>query len=119
MIQYLFYYFLDSNFVLGNAAAPPDYPIVYCSDGFCSLTGRTDLFLPVFTAHGGPMFAFKFAIILPLCSRNAQSRNNAATLRMSLALVRIPRKFRHSSDVSKYEDLISMTHLMVIYGCQK
>ena len=31
--------FLDSNFVLGNAVAPPDYPIVYCSDGFCELTG--------------------------------------------------------------------------------
>ena len=30
---------LDSNFVLGNAVAPPDYPIVYCSDGFCELTG--------------------------------------------------------------------------------
>ena len=30
---------LDSNFVLSNAAAPPDYPIVYCSDGFCALTG--------------------------------------------------------------------------------
>uniref|UniRef100_A0A1I8IEH9 PAC domain-containing protein n=1 Tax=Macrostomum lignano TaxID=282301 RepID=A0A1I8IEH9_9PLAT len=27
-----------SNFVLGNAQAP-DRPIVYCSDGFCELTG--------------------------------------------------------------------------------
>ena len=29
----------DSNFVLGNAQVPPAYPIVYCSDGFCELTG--------------------------------------------------------------------------------
>ncbi|KOB78112.1 Potassium voltage-gated channel subfamily H member 3 [Operophtera brumata] len=29
---------LDSNFVLGNAQVPA-YPIVYCSDGFCELTG--------------------------------------------------------------------------------
>ena len=29
----------DSNFVLGNAQVPPSYPIVYCSDGFCELTG--------------------------------------------------------------------------------
>lgn len=28
----------DSNFVLGNAQVPA-YPIVYCSDGFCELTG--------------------------------------------------------------------------------
>lgn len=28
----------DSNFVLGNAQVP-SYPIVYCSDGFCELTG--------------------------------------------------------------------------------
>jgi len=28
----------DSNFVLGNAQAP-GFPIVYCSDGFCELTG--------------------------------------------------------------------------------
>ena len=37
--------FLDSNFVLGNAAAPPLYPIVYCSDGFCDLAGlhRADI----------------------------------------------------------------------------
>ncbi|KOC66422.1 Potassium voltage-gated channel subfamily H member 8 [Habropoda laboriosa] len=28
-----------SNFVLGNAQVPALYPIVYCSDGFCELTG--------------------------------------------------------------------------------
>eukprot|EP00794_Sanderia_malayensis_P017353 gene17353-19086_t len=28
-----------SNFVLGNAQSNKDYPIVYCSDGFCDLTG--------------------------------------------------------------------------------
>ncbi|XP_071942761.1 voltage-gated delayed rectifier potassium channel KCNH8-like [Antedon mediterranea] len=28
-----------SNFVLGNAQVIPSYPIVYCSDGFCELTG--------------------------------------------------------------------------------
>ncbi|GFO37641.1 potassium voltage-gated channel subfamily h member 8 [Plakobranchus ocellatus] len=28
----------NSNFVLGNAQAP-GWPIVYCSDGFCELTG--------------------------------------------------------------------------------
>ncbi|XP_011498400.1 PREDICTED: potassium voltage-gated channel subfamily H member 8 [Ceratosolen solmsi marchali] len=28
-----------SNFVLGNAQVPTIYPIVYCSDGFCDLTG--------------------------------------------------------------------------------
>jgi potassium voltage-gated channel Eag-related subfamily H protein 8 len=33
--------FADSNFVLGNAQVPPLYPIVYCSDGFCELTGYT------------------------------------------------------------------------------
>lgn len=32
-------YFADSNFVLGNAQVPSIYPIVYCSDGFCELTG--------------------------------------------------------------------------------
>lgn len=31
--------FTDSNFVLGNAQVPTLYPIVYCSDGFCELTG--------------------------------------------------------------------------------
>ncbi|CAL7950753.1 unnamed protein product [Xylocopa violacea] len=30
-----------SNFVLGNAQVPTIYPIVYCSDGFCELTGFT------------------------------------------------------------------------------
>ncbi|KAK6638169.1 hypothetical protein RUM44_008597 [Polyplax serrata] len=30
---------VDSNFVLGNAQVPSLYPIVYCSDGFCELTG--------------------------------------------------------------------------------
>lgn len=35
-----FFFFLDSNFVLGNAQVPC-YPIVYCSDGFCELTGWT------------------------------------------------------------------------------
>ena len=25
--------------MLGNAQVPPHYPIVYCSDGFCELTG--------------------------------------------------------------------------------
>ena len=29
----------DSNFVLGNAKVPPSHPIVYCSDGFCDLSG--------------------------------------------------------------------------------
>ena len=38
--DYLNFKCLDSNFVLGNAVAPPDYPIVYCSDGFCALTGE-------------------------------------------------------------------------------
>ncbi|KAF5298054.1 hypothetical protein FQA39_LY11822 [Lamprigera yunnana] len=32
---------IDSNFVLGNAQVPTLYPIVYCSDGFCELTGFT------------------------------------------------------------------------------
>ena len=31
--------FLDSNFVLGNARVPKLFPIVYCSDGFCDLSG--------------------------------------------------------------------------------
>lgn len=39
---YLTYvFFADSNFVLGNAQVPTLYPIVYCSDGFCELTGFT------------------------------------------------------------------------------
>ncbi|KAM7387365.1 hypothetical protein PAMA_009810 [Pampus argenteus] len=29
----------DSNFLLGNAQGRYGYPIVYCSDGFCELTG--------------------------------------------------------------------------------
>ncbi|CAN0361572.1 unnamed protein product [Lampetra fluviatilis] len=34
-----------SNFVLGNAQVPREYPIVYCSDGFCELSGfsRTEV----------------------------------------------------------------------------
>lgn len=36
----LSFLFSDSNFVLGNAQAP-GCPIVYCSDGFCELTGFT------------------------------------------------------------------------------
>ena len=35
----LVFTFSDSNFVLGNAQVPPHFPIVYCSDGFCELTG--------------------------------------------------------------------------------
>ena len=34
----LFFFISDSNFVLGNAQAS-SCPIVYCSDGFCELTG--------------------------------------------------------------------------------
>lgn len=37
----IFFFFSDSNFVLGNAQVPTLYPIVYCSDGFCELTGFT------------------------------------------------------------------------------
>ncbi len=29
----------DSNFLLGGAEGSRGYPIVYCSDGFCELTG--------------------------------------------------------------------------------
>lgn len=36
---FLFSLFTDSNFVLGNAQVQSLYPIVYCSDGFCELTG--------------------------------------------------------------------------------
>ena len=32
-------YISDANFVLGNAQIPETFPIVYCSDGFCELTG--------------------------------------------------------------------------------
>jgi len=35
----VFCWLADSNFVLGNAQVPSLYPIVYCSDGFCELTG--------------------------------------------------------------------------------
>lgn len=35
------FFVTDSNFVLGNAQVPQLYPIVYCSDGFCELTGFT------------------------------------------------------------------------------
>ena len=31
--------FSDSNFVLGNAQVPNAFPVVYCSDGFCDLSG--------------------------------------------------------------------------------
>jgi len=37
-VQLLLCVTADSNFVLGNSQAP-GYPIVYCSDGFCELTG--------------------------------------------------------------------------------
>lgn len=39
------FYFTDSNFLLGNAQGRYGYPIVYCSDGFCELTGfvRTEV----------------------------------------------------------------------------
>ncbi|XP_010633858.1 potassium voltage-gated channel subfamily H member 4, partial [Fukomys damarensis] len=35
----------DSNFLLANAQGPRGFPIVYCSDGFCELTGygRTEV----------------------------------------------------------------------------
>lgn len=35
----------DSNFLLGSAEGSRGYPIVYCSDGFCELTGcaRTEV----------------------------------------------------------------------------
>lgn len=29
----------DSNFILANAQVSKGFPIVYCSDGFCELTG--------------------------------------------------------------------------------
>jgi len=32
-------FFTASNFVLGNAESLRGFPIVYCSDGFCQLTG--------------------------------------------------------------------------------
>lgn len=36
---FLFFLCTDSNFVLGSAQEKNDYPIVYCSDGFCEITG--------------------------------------------------------------------------------
>lgn len=35
----------DSNFILANAQVSKGFPIVYCSDGFCELTGcvRTEV----------------------------------------------------------------------------
>lgn len=43
----------DSNFVLGNAQVQCLYPIVYCSDGFCELTGfaRGELMQKSCTCH--------------------------------------------------------------------
>lgn len=37
--------FTDSNFLLANAQVHRGFPIVYCSDGFCDLTGfaRTEV----------------------------------------------------------------------------
>lgn len=40
LLLVLFFFFLDSNFVLGNALSN-SFPIVYCSDGFCELTGHS------------------------------------------------------------------------------
>lgn len=39
ILQQIDLYYIDSNFVLGNAQVPNLFPIVYCSDGFCELTG--------------------------------------------------------------------------------
>lgn len=38
-------FFPDSNFILANAQVHRGFPIVYCSDGFCDLTGfaRTEV----------------------------------------------------------------------------
>lgn len=43
----------DSNFLLGNAQGHRGYPIVYCSDGFCELTGftRTEVMQKNCTCH--------------------------------------------------------------------
>lgn len=43
----------DSNFVLGNAQVQSLFPIVYCSDGFCELTGyaRGELMQKSCTCH--------------------------------------------------------------------
>ncbi|KAA0705834.1 Potassium voltage-gated channel subfamily H member 4 [Triplophysa tibetana] len=42
-----------SNFLLGNAQGSRGYPIVYCSDGFCDLTGfaRTEVMKKTCTCH--------------------------------------------------------------------
>ena len=37
-MKYVYFPLSDSNFVLGNAQAQ-GFPIVYCSDGFCEVTG--------------------------------------------------------------------------------
>lgn len=44
---------LDSNFLLGNAQGCRGYPIVYCSDGFCELTGfgRTEVMQKTCKCH--------------------------------------------------------------------
>lgn len=44
---------LDSNFLLGNAQGCRGYPIVYCSDGFCELTGfgRTEIMQKTCKCH--------------------------------------------------------------------
>ncbi|TRY59827.1 hypothetical protein DNTS_035251 [Danionella cerebrum] len=44
---------LYSNFLLGNAQGSRGYPIVYCSDGFCELTGfaRTEVMKKTCTCH--------------------------------------------------------------------
>lgn len=41
IIQCSAFFLADSNFLLGNAQGHRGYPIVYCSDGFCELTGFT------------------------------------------------------------------------------
>ncbi|KAI4905898.1 hypothetical protein NFI96_013274 [Prochilodus magdalenae] len=43
----------DSNFLLGNAQGSRGYPIVYCSDGFCELTGfaRTEVMKKTCMCH--------------------------------------------------------------------
>lgn len=43
--NFFYFPFADSNFLLGNAHGLYGYPIVYCSDGFCELTGfvRTEV----------------------------------------------------------------------------
>ena len=36
---FLLFFPADSNFILANAQVSKGFPIVYCSDGFCELTG--------------------------------------------------------------------------------